>query len=86
MAAFSWPGTPYTPTSARRLRVAPVRLARLCPQTVGLPVPEGGAGMLTVVLVRRLEAHGGQLATCRGVERVIVRGQAEGVRTTDGEV
>ncbi len=54
-------------------------------QQWGWPVPEGGAGELTAALVRRLEAHGGELALGERVEEVVVRGgRAVGVRTSGG--
>ena len=55
-------------------------------QTVGFPVPEGGAGQLTGALVRRLESRGG-LVTCDSrVEAVDVSGgRAVGVRTASGD-
>jgi len=54
-------------------------------QERGWPVPEGGAGELAAALVRRLEAHGGRLATSTRVDEVLVRrGRAVGVRTDDG--
>jgi phytoene dehydrogenase-like protein len=54
-------------------------------QQLGWPVPEGGAGELTRALVRRLEAHGGELLLGARVDEVIVRkGRAVGVRTADG--
>jgi phytoene dehydrogenase-like protein len=55
-------------------------------QTVGYPVPEGGAGSLTEALVRRLEDRGGEVRV--GVEVVEVEvegGRAVAVRTADGE-
>jgi phytoene dehydrogenase-like protein len=55
-------------------------------QTVGFPAPEGGAGALTEALVRRLEAHGGEVRVgveVSGVE--VVGGRAVGVRTSSGE-
>lgn len=55
-------------------------------QTVGFPVPEGGAGELAASLVRRLQARGGTVRT--GVEVAAVRvadRTARGVRTADGE-
>ena len=56
-------------------------------QTVGFPVPAGGAGSLTDALVRRLEAHGGVLRCDRRVTGIEVRaGRAVSVRTADGEV
>src|SRR3954463_12306552 len=42
-------------------------------QERGWPVPEGGAGELAAALVRRLEAHGGRLATGTRVAQVLVR-------------
>ncbi len=55
-------------------------------QTVGFPVPEGGAGSLTRALVERLRASGGEVRCGRPVERVVVRGgRAVAVRTVDGE-
>jgi phytoene dehydrogenase-like protein len=54
-------------------------------QTVGFPVPEGGAGRLTGALARRLESRGGEIRCHSEVEHVIVeRGRAVGVVTTDG--
>jgi len=55
-------------------------------QTVGFPVPEGGAGQLTAALVRRLEARGGSVRTNARVERVVVRDRrAVAVSTAAGE-
>lgn len=55
-------------------------------QSVGFPVPEGGAGQLTEALVRRLDAAGGRLQCSTPVERVLIRdGRAVGVRTAGGE-
>lgn len=55
-------------------------------QTVGFPVPEGGAGQLTAALVRRLEAGGGTLVCDAEVTRIEVdRGRVRGVRTADGQ-
>jgi phytoene dehydrogenase-like protein len=49
-------------------------------QSVGFPVPEGGAGRLTEALVRRLQARGGTVRTGVTVDRVIVHdGRAVGV-------
>lgn len=54
-------------------------------QSVGFPVPEGGAQRLTDALVARLEARGGRLECSAPVERVVVRdGRAVGVRVADG--
>jgi phytoene dehydrogenase-like protein len=56
-------------------------------QTVGFPVPEGGAGKLTAALVRRLEAKGGQVLCNRAADRVMVRNErAVGVRIAGGAV
>lgn len=56
-------------------------------QTVGFPVPRGGAGQLTAALVRRLEAGGGELRCSAEVTTIEVRdGRAHGVRTADGEL
>ena len=54
-------------------------------QRHGFPVPEGGAGRLTDALVRRLEAHGGELLCDSHVTRVTVkRGRATGVELVGG--
>jgi phytoene dehydrogenase-like protein len=54
-------------------------------QSFGYPVPEGGAGMLTRSLVRRLEAAGGRVQCSTRVTGVTVRaGRAVGVVTADG--
>jgi phytoene dehydrogenase-like protein len=51
-------------------------------QTVGFPVPEGGAGALTSALIARLTDRGGEVMCGTRVEGVIVRsGRACGVRT-----
>lgn len=61
-------------------------LMALLGQSVGFPVPEGGAGSLTDALVRRLRAHGGEVLCGREVARVEVEGgRAVAVRTADGE-
>jgi phytoene dehydrogenase-like protein len=55
-------------------------------QTVGFPVPEGGAGMLSKALARRLESMGGTVRCLAEADRITVEsGRATGVRTTDGE-
>ena len=55
-------------------------------QTVGFPVPRGGAGELTAALVRRLESRGGSVQCGREVRRVVVEdGRAVAVLTGDGE-
>ncbi|ANH38760.1 Phytoene desaturase (neurosporene-forming) [Nocardioides dokdonensis FR1436] len=55
-------------------------------QTVGFPVPEGGAGRLTEAMARRLESRGGRIELGTEVSAVeIDRGRAVAVRTRDGE-
>ena len=55
-------------------------------QTVGFPVPRGGAQALTDALVTRLRSLGGEVETGRDVTRVVVRdGRAVGVQTREGE-
>ncbi|GAA2121322.1 NAD(P)/FAD-dependent oxidoreductase [Nocardioides bigeumensis] len=55
-------------------------------QTVGYPVPEGGAGRLTEALADRLRSRGGEVRTSTEVTRIdVVDGRASGVRTRDGE-
>ncbi len=55
-------------------------------QTVGFPVPEGGAGMLTRALARRLESKGGEIRCSAAVERIGTSGgRARTVHTTDGQ-
>ncbi|HWE56191.1 MAG TPA: NAD(P)/FAD-dependent oxidoreductase [Acidimicrobiales bacterium] len=55
-------------------------------QTFGFPVPEGGAGMLTQAMVRRLESRGGQVLCGKRVTKVIIRGgRAVGAITADGD-
>lgn len=54
-------------------------------QTVGFPVPEGGAGMLTRALARRLESLGGEIRCSSPVERIgTSHGRARTVHTDDG--
>jgi phytoene dehydrogenase-like protein len=56
-------------------------------QSVGFPVPQGGAGNLTRALERRLDAAGGRLRCSAPVARVLVQdGRATGVRLLDGEI
>lgn len=56
-------------------------------QTVGFPVPRGGAGELTRSLARRLESKGGEVRCATAVELIEVNGgRARGVRTADGFV
>jgi phytoene dehydrogenase-like protein len=53
-------------------------------QTVGFPVPRGGAQALTDALVARFTGLGGELVTGAEVLRVVVRrGRVVGVRTRD---
>ncbi|WP_439938064.1 phytoene desaturase family protein [Nocardia sp. N13] len=55
-------------------------------QTVGFPVPRGGAQSLTDALVSRFTGLGGELRTGAEVSRVVVHGgQVRGVTTHDGE-
>lgn len=55
-------------------------------QTVGFPIPRGGAGALTDALVARLQAKGGRLECGARVEGIDVRGgRAIGVRVRGGE-
>ncbi|WP_330172389.1 NAD(P)/FAD-dependent oxidoreductase [Streptomyces sp. NBC_01498] len=55
-------------------------------QSVGFPVPVGGAGALTASLVRRLERLGGRVRCGERVTRIVVRdGRAVGVRTAGGD-
>ena len=54
-------------------------------QSVGFPVPAGGAGQLAGALTRRLRAKGGDLRCASRVTKVVVRdGRAVGVRLADG--
>jgi phytoene dehydrogenase-like protein len=54
-------------------------------QTHGLPVPEGGASMLSMALVRRLEGRGGRVVCQTPAERVLIdNGRARGVRSIGG--
>jgi phytoene dehydrogenase-like protein len=55
-------------------------------QTVGFPVPRGGAQALTNALVARFTGLGGRLETGTPVTRVVVRdGAVAGVTTRDGD-
>lgn len=55
-------------------------------QTVGFPVPEGGAQQLTSALVARLQDRGGVLVTGARAARVLVQsGRACAVVTEDGD-
>lgn len=56
-------------------------------QTVGFPVPVGGAGAMTDALVARGRSVGVDLRVGTPVHRVVVeRGRAVGVRTADGTI
>jgi len=56
-------------------------------QTVGFPVPEGGAGKLTEALARRIESLGGEIRCSTAVTRIEVdSGRASGVRTAGGDL
>jgi phytoene dehydrogenase-like protein len=55
-------------------------------QSVGFPVPQGGAGRLTQALADRLRAGGGEIRCSSEVVAIDVDGRrAVGVRTADGE-
>jgi phytoene dehydrogenase-like protein len=55
-------------------------------QTVGFPVPEGGAGELSEALARRFRARGGEIRCGAEVVRIEVEGRrARAVRTGAGE-
>ena len=55
-------------------------------QSVGWPVPRGGAGQLTDALARRFLANGGQIRTDAAVARVLIEGSvAVGVTLQSGE-
>ena len=55
-------------------------------QTVGFPVPQGGAGRLSEALARRLRSLGGEIRTgCEVVRVEVDRGRAVAVRTAGGE-
>jgi hypothetical protein len=56
-------------------------------QTVGMPIPVGGAGKLTEGLVSLLDEAGGSVTTGDAVTRVVVeRGRARAVETASGAV
>nr|MBA2558365.1 NAD(P)/FAD-dependent oxidoreductase [Propionibacteriales bacterium] len=55
-------------------------------QTVGFPVPRGGAGELIAALARRLESVGGTIVTNAAATSIVVRdGRAVAVRLATGE-
>ena len=61
-------------------------LLAMLAQTVGFPVPVGGAGRLTDALVERLRDRGGRLVCGAAAAQVVVRnGRATAVRTADGD-
>lgn len=54
-------------------------------QTVGFPVPVGGAGELTAAMARRFTSRGGEIITTAEVTEIeIENGRAKTVVTTDG--
>lgn len=56
-------------------------------QTVGFPVPEGGAGALSGALARRFASLGGEIRCSSEVVAIdVAHRRATGVRTRDGEV
>lgn len=56
-------------------------------QTVGFPVPEGGAGRLTDALVRRMESAGAVLRLADPAQRIHVQGgRATSVETVSGTI
>jgi phytoene dehydrogenase-like protein len=62
-------------------------LLALLGQTVGFPVPRGGAGELSAAMVRRLESRGGELCLGERAEGVRVQdGRAVAVRTASREL
>ena len=63
--------TPCTPISRRRPPTSGLFgwLLAMLAQTVGFPVPEGGAGQLTDALLRRLASRGGRIECGQRVER-----------------
>ncbi len=55
-------------------------------QTVGFPVPEGGAGKITEALASRVESLGGEIRCNAEVTKIVVDGgRASAVRTADGQ-
>jgi phytoene dehydrogenase-like protein len=60
-------------------------LLSMTAQQLGFPVPEGGAGMITRALTRRLAQFGGRVDTGRPVAQVLIRdGRALGIRDQAG--
>jgi phytoene dehydrogenase-like protein len=54
-------------------------------QTLGFPVPEGGAGALASALARRFESRGGEIRRATPAQRVVVDGgRAVAVESEDG--
>lgn len=61
-------------------------LLTMLAQTVGYPVPVGGAGRLTEALADRLVSLGGTISCSTHVEHIETRdGRVTGVRTSEGE-
>lgn len=61
-------------------------LLSMLAQTVGYPVPEGGAGQLSEALARRFTSLGGEVRCSAEVTGIDVEGgRASGVRLADGE-
>lgn len=61
-------------------------LMTMLAQTVGFPVPQGGAGQLTQAMARRLQSLGGEIVTGDRVDRIeVARGRAHAVRTSGGQ-
>ncbi len=61
-------------------------LLAMLAQSVGFPVPEGGAARLVDALVARLQARGGEVLCGQPVRRVVVRrGSAVGVELASGD-
>ncbi len=61
-------------------------LMSMLAQTVGFPVPEGGAGMLTQAMARRVESLGGEIRCGSEVTAIEVdSGRAVAVRTVHGD-
>ncbi|WP_338749111.1 phytoene desaturase family protein [Janibacter alittae] len=55
-------------------------------QTVGYPVPEGGAHQLTLALARRLESRGGEIRRGTRVSGIdVIDGRVARMRTAEGE-
>ena len=60
-------------------------LMTMLAQSVGFPVPKGGASELSNALARRLEAHGGEIRCDSHVDRILVKdGRASAVTLHNG--